>query len=292
MLDNEIANLLPANEHEFKLRVIEALYEYCRKSYTGIATPLHYFGTFPEVTHDQQGKSPVFSLTYLPESRYLRIQMFPGVQSHAPSHSFICAPHEILELGTTDRGSFTKTHRPYVNVIDGKIEWVMTRTTAPRNLSYMAREMIPTGRTEFITAISDLMSTAERRMEPSRNLKVVGDQAMRRRRGILLQRFMILHAKIDGYNQDELSYPFIQNLRNNYVFVVDFFRQMYHASWTPEDEGKWLKRFFRALDPRTEVDGDVESALTDQWIKFCAESVDKPNQNSDSLNIGGWALQA
>ena len=295
MFHIELKKRIPQDRHELSLESALGMYELCRNLFSADDERQSYFGTvYPDTAVNPNPLDGyVVDIHYLPAQQYLRMQMFEHGAAHTPIASIICRPDEITEMGRYGADDFYKTYRPYLGVITGKLEWKTVRTDAPRVLSYMDREMVPVFRNEFVCSISEIIRRAEVNYEVK--IKDKDPEALRlhRRRLMLMQQFLITAAKLEGFTHYEFSLPFIQNLRDNYAHITGFFRSVHNPNWSAEDEGRWLKRFFRALDPKTDVNSEVESELVDQWIEFCRDCLNAPhNRTTDELRIGGWELTA
>lgn len=272
MLHIELKKRIPQHRHEVSLHGVEGLYALCRTLFDSGDEIQCYFGPAnPDDRNPNPLHGTLVSFHYLPNEQYLRIQMFENGNSQLPLASIVCWPDEIHEMGTYGSETFHKIYRPYLGVIDGKLEWKMVRSDAPRTLTYLNREMIPVFRNEFIHSLTEMI-----RHELSRAVNATTDIKtceMITSRMQYLQEFLFVAAKIPGYTHNQFSPDFINNLRDNYVFITSFLRKVHNPNWSPEEEGKWLKRFFRALDPRTDVNGSVESDLIEQWNTYVSQQI-------------------
>lgn len=291
MLHIELHKRVPQAHQEIDLAWVLTTFELCRSLFTKpeeIQSEMIFLRT-------QKPQPPVCLLIdYRPKGSCLRVQLF--VQNgHNPFLSYICYPDIINERGYTHRfveeQPYDKAYRPYLGAITNKLEWKLVESDAPRRLYHLDRELIPIYRKELIVGLGELTDKASRAKSDRWGSETA---LLYNRRTTLLMQFLRTKAVVSGFNQEELSYPFVNNLRDNYSFVINFFRSCCMPNWSAEDEGRWLEHFFRAFDPAVKdaSNDETQSDLRRQWIAYCAELGTVTETTPDPLNIGGWALKA
>lgn len=292
MFHIELKKRIPQDRHELSLESALGMYELCRNLFSADDERQSYFGTvYPDTAVNPNPLDGyVVDIHYLPAQQYLRMQMFEHGGAHTPIASIICRPDEIIEMGRYGADDFYKIYRPYLGVGTGRLDWKMVRSDAPRTLTYLDRDYVPVFRNEFERSLT----AAIRRSDSDFRAKNHDHDAcsLHSRRLDMLEQFIISDAKIEGFGQYEFSPEFIQNLSDNYAYITGFFRTVHNPNWNADDEGKWLKLFFRALDPKTDVNGEVDSDLLQQWRDFLTAVSNDGNRcptGTDPMSLGGWS---
>lgn len=300
MFYDAIGAQLPPAAHKLNFESVEKMYSTCLtvcKDFDPMQT---------EVRTEQRGQSLHF--LYVPEDKYMRVQVFATAQAHLPFKSFLCWPDKILEMGYAGVGSdakmFQKVHRQYLDVISGKRSWRLVESDAPRHLTHLDRNDIPTSRNHLLYEMNRLMEKGRDSFfarDSASTATTLADKQLYGRRYYHLSNFLS-RVKLDGFNDVILSDEILKNLRDRYVHLTSNLSMLVHSCWSEEDEGKHLKWIFRVLDPKADfmdeknLEVDSETILP-QWRDYVRTmSKVMPYEGDDRkiiwpddpLGIGGW----
>lgn len=254
MLNIELKKRIPQDHAEIDIHWVIKTFQHCRALFVSADEE-----QCAMVRLDGNSVSPGYTLLihYKPSDTHLRLQLFGSFEGHDPVRSYLCYPDKISErVGyiTGDREPYERIHRPYVNVIDGSYEWKVVQTNAIRKLRHLDRESVPATRSHLIEELRALINQHQRKIKDGDYTP--SDVTRSRNRAMALEQFLIC-VKLSGFNQAELSYPFINNYRDNYVWITQGLATMLDPKWDEDVQLSMIKTFMAKIDPTVAYGSDV-----------------------------------
>ena len=312
-MNNELQAMIDDWKVPFNLERAIRIFDFCRATFQSPEDEQHGMAWFTatDVYNALYASSQYILLHYRPISQHFILQLFERdvrYFSHDPIHSFICTPSLIKEKGSFGKEPFFREFRPYYRLAThrdkkaGTVSWEMTATTAPRNLEYIKRDLIPVMRSSWQAEVESVINETAQGYRRSRLLSPASKRVCEVSGNFL--RSFLAEAAFPGENdeEDRFSEAFLQRLTSEtHRTTLEFLSLYAPLSDEPESDLRRLREFLQVLDPtgglieqfRAKVQRDTANSQNRNMVRMTYHKVVPKyvggSVGEDELGIGAWS---